>query len=675
MRLLFFLIFLICCIQLAYPQNQDSTNTKKQEASIFKEIQEVVITGQLSDRTTDKAVHKVRIIDLQKVNPGLFTNLGQLLEKEIGISISQDMFLGSSASIQGLSGQNVKILINSIPVIGRLNGNIDLSQISLNNIDRIEIIEGPLSTIFGTDAIAGTINIITKENKEDQQSINTYYESIGKYNLDILLSKSYDNEIISYQFERNYFNGWSENQDFKLIPSSELANENRFKEWKPKEQFLHKIQYNINNEKIKINNHLEHFSEKITNLGYPRGPYSENAFDEYYYTKRTNTGTNIRINQKKDKLKFILAYNHYTRIKETLYKDLTDLTSITVQEQSAQDTTIYNTFFANGTLSNEANNRTQYQFGINIQSESAQGGRIIGKLKEQSDYAFYGTVEYKLNTFMKLRPAARFIYNTEYKAPFIPSFNMLTELENHKIRFSLARGFRAPTLKELYLEFIDINHNIVGNNELLAEESLNIQFNITSIYKILDYKLKTDINLFNNKISNKINLNNSAIITDQYSYFNIEEYKTKGISSRIQLSKLNTALNIGLSYIGRYNKLSNSFNIPAFNFSTDYNISFTHKIGLRTSFNIFYKYIGQLPNFIETNNNISESYTDSYKLLDISINKELGKYFNVSIGGKNILNIKNINRTTDANTIHSANNNYLPVSYGRSLFVNLKLTL
>ena len=168
---------------------------------------------------------------------------------------------------------------------------------------------------------------------------------------------------------------------------------------------------------------------------------------------------------------------------------------------------------------------------------------------------------------------------------------------------------------------------------------------------------------------------NSTIINDQYSYFNIEEYKTKGISSRIQLSKLNTVLNIGLSYIGRYNKLSNSFNIPAFNFSKDYNISFTHKIGLRTSFNIFYKYIGQLPNFIEKNNNISESYTDSYKLLDISINKELGKYFNVSIGGKNILNIKNINRTTDANTIHSANNNYLPVSYGRSLFVNLKLTL
>ena len=673
MRLLFLLILFSCHIQLVFPQNQDSTNIKKQEATIFKQIQEVVITGQLSEKTIDKAIHKIRVIDLQKINPGLFTDLGQLLEKEIGINMSHDMFLGSSASIQGLSGQNVKILINSIPIIGRLNGNIDLSQISLNNIDRIEIIEGPLSTIYGTDALAGTINIITKEYRKNQQLINTYYESIGKYNLDILLSQSYNNEIISYQFARNYFHGWSEDQEFKLIPTSELADENRFKEWKPKEQFLHKINYNINKEEVKINNHLEHFNEKMTNLGYPRGPYSENAFDEYYYTKRTNIGTDIRINNKSDKLNFILAYNHYLRFKETLYKDLTDLTSITIQEQS--DTTLYNTFYANSTLSNEANNRIQYQIGLNIQSESAQGGRIRGKLKEQYDYAFYGTIEYKLNNLMTLRPAARIIYNTEYNAPFIPSFNILTKLGNHKIRFSLARGFRAPTLKELYLEFIDINHNIVGNNNLLAEESLNIQFNVTSSFKIMDYKLETEINTFNNKISNKINLSNSAIITDQFSYFNIEKYKTKGVSSRINVSKFNTSLNIGLSYIGRYNKLSNSFNIPKFNFSTDYNISFSHQIGLKTSLNIFYKNIGRLPNFIEVNNNINESFTDSYKLLDIAINREFGKYVNISIGGKNILNIKNINRTTEENTTHSTNNNYFPVNYGRSLFVNLKLTL
>ena len=60
----------------------------------------------------------------------------------------------------------------------RLNGNIDLSQINLNNIERIEIVEGPLSTIYGTDALGGTIKIISKKTRDARKNINTYYETI-----------------------------------------------------------------------------------------------------------------------------------------------------------------------------------------------------------------------------------------------------------------------------------------------------------------------------------------------------------------------------------------------------------------------------------------------------------------------------------------------------------------
>ena len=67
-------------------------------------------------------------------------------------------------SVQGLSGENVKILIDGVPVVGRLNGNVDLSQINLTNIERVEIVEGPLSVNYGTNALAGTINLITKKN-------------------------------------------------------------------------------------------------------------------------------------------------------------------------------------------------------------------------------------------------------------------------------------------------------------------------------------------------------------------------------------------------------------------------------------------------------------------------------------------------------------------------------
>ena len=159
------------------------------DSILSQQIKEVVVTGQLTERTVENAVHKIRVITGKKLKSGLFTDLGQALQKELNINLVQDNMLGSSASLQGLSGQNVKILIDDMPVIGRLNGSIDLSQISLNNIKRVEIIEGAMSTLYGTDALAGTINIITNKEPEFNQSFNAYYETVGKYNADFVLAK------------------------------------------------------------------------------------------------------------------------------------------------------------------------------------------------------------------------------------------------------------------------------------------------------------------------------------------------------------------------------------------------------------------------------------------------------------------------------------------------------
>ena len=72
-----------------------------------------------------------------------------------------------------------------MPVIGRMNGSLDLSQINVNNIERVEMIEGPMSVNYGTNALAGVINLITKDNVEGVQlNTNAYYESVGQYNLD-----------------------------------------------------------------------------------------------------------------------------------------------------------------------------------------------------------------------------------------------------------------------------------------------------------------------------------------------------------------------------------------------------------------------------------------------------------------------------------------------------------
>ena len=675
MRILCLLIIITTFNQLTFSQATDSVRIEE-KVKIRKTVAEVVVTGQLSEKLAKDAIQKIRIINNKALNSGLFNNLADVLEKETNIRIYEDNILGSNISLQGISGQNVKILIDDIPVIGRLNGNIDLSQITLNNIERIEIVEGPLSTIYGTDALAGTINIISKKTADYKKSINTYYESIGKYNYDVILKMQNKNQLASYNFGRNYFNGWSENQEFRLIPQSEKADTNRNKQWKPKEQLSHKLTYNIKKEHININNYIENFYEKITNLGKPKEPYFENAFDEYYYTYRKNIGSDINIKNEKDQIRILLAYNQYMRVKETFYTDLTNLSRVLVQDPSAQDTSKFNLLLTKILITNNNAKKLKYQTGIDFQYQSANGKRILNTYQTQSDYAFFSTIEYEAKNNLYVRPSARLIYNTKYNAPFIPALNILYDLNNYKVRFSYAKGFRAPDFKELFLDFVDINHNISGNTLLLAETSNNYHVSTTIDKHILNTKINTTINFFHNTINNKIDLTNTASSIEEYSYFNIDKYITKGISSNTKLSFKNSEINLGGSYIGRYNNLYSNYKLPEFSFSMDYNINIFFTLGKKMKVNMFYKNTGKVPTFIEEDNTIFESYSDPYNLLDFSISRRmLDDRLILTIGGKNLFNITNIKRYNTENVVHSSSNNIMSIGYGRSFFTRLNFRL
>jgi len=668
------LLFLIIMLYTngIYAQDQDSLVKNN---DLKRELLEVVVTGQISETTAENSIHKIRIIGSKKLNSGLFLDLGSALSKELNINLTQDNILGSSVSIQGISGQNVKILIDDVPVIGRLNGNIDLSQISLSNIDRIEIIEGPLSTIYGTDALAGTINIITKKDGKSKKVLNSYYETIGKYNYDLIISNNINNHTATYQLGRNYFNGWSNGQEFSLLPTSEIADERRHKQWKPKEQIFHKISYNIDEDTYSNNNYIERFYEKITNKGMPQGPYLENAFDEYYHTSRTNMGSDIKMEGEKYNTQLILAYNQYVRTKETFYKNLTNLSEFMLDDPSKQDTSEFNLWIAKMIISNSINKRIKYQLGLDLNMQNAKGRRIIDKYQEKRNYAAFSTIEYELNPQITLRPSARVIYNTKYNAPFIPAINILFDYEEYKFRASYAKGFRAPDFKELFFEFIDVNHNIVGNENLLAETSNNYNINTTISKEIFQKKVITDISLFYNEISNKIDLANSLTETNQYSYFNITNYATKGISFRTSISLPNTQINVGASHIGRHNNISSEYNVPQFSFSTDLNLSALLTLGNKTKLNIFFNNTGKLPIYIMENENITEGYSASYNILDCSVNRRI---FNdlliITIGGKNLFNITNIKKYNN-NSAHSTSSNNVPVGYGRTFFTNLKFNL
>ena len=137
------------------------------------ELTGIVVTGQTETRKTESAPQKITVIDSKKIQQMGAVSLKDVLINELNFRQSNDQFLGASASIRGMGGQNIKVLIDGVPVTGRENGNIDLSQLVLANIERIEIIEGPMAVNFGSDALAGVINLITKKNISKNNGLPT----------------------------------------------------------------------------------------------------------------------------------------------------------------------------------------------------------------------------------------------------------------------------------------------------------------------------------------------------------------------------------------------------------------------------------------------------------------------------------------------------------------------
>lgn len=660
--------------QTVYPNTNVTFRLKEDVVS----LNSFVVTGQYAENNPEKAVQKITIIDQEKINKMAAVNLTDVLENETNIRLSQDGVLGSSMSVQGMSGENVKILIDGVPVIGRLDGSIDISQINLNDVERIEIVEGPMSVNYGTNALAGVVNIITKKGGKDKTGIkfNTYYENIGTYNIDGTAHYKFGKNSTSVSLGRNYFDGWKDG-DPLFMEREPIADSTRFKTWKPKEQYFARFNYQFQAKKVTIGYTLSGFNEKITNRGMPRKPYNETSFDDYYRTLRLDNAisANYSFNNKKQ-LNVLAAYNYFQRKKNTYYKDLTTLEEQITTNPADQDTSTFDLINVRTTFSNaNDSSKVNYEIGSDIYYETAQGVRIDGNNKFIGDYAAFASLEYRPFENTTIRPGLRYSYNTEYKAPLTPSLNVLQRFGKFNLRASYARGFRAPSLKELYFNFVDINHNIVGSQLLEAEHSNN--FNLATNYtKLINtYLLKFELSGFFNQINNLITLAQNS--GTQFTYVNIGNFSTNGVQLGADISLNHFKFGIAASYIGRENILAQTTNVEKFNYSPELRLNSNYEIKKWNSFiAVFYKYNGRLSSFaMGANDEVIQTYINSYQMADLSIGK---RFFNqkmvVTLGSKNLFDVKNVN-AMGAGGAHSGGSTSNLVAMGRTYFAKLTFNL
>ncbi|MCK9449080.1 MAG: TonB-dependent receptor [Bacteroidales bacterium] len=636
-------------------------------------IDEVVVTGQYTPQPVDKSIFRVKVIGAGTISQKASNNLGDLMSGELNIRTSFDGALGSRITLQGLGGEHIKFLVDGVPLIGRMNGNIDLGQLNLHHVKQIEVIEGPMSVIYGSNALAGVINIITRDYDQTRYTAQatSYLESVGVYNFTAGLSASKGRWSGTAGAMRNFFDGYS------------LFDTIRSKQWKPKRQYSGEAGLAYRTPSLHMRMNLSYFNEMLKDNGNLLKPYFETAFDSDFITNRLTSRIDLTSRLRNNRyLTALASYSYYNRVKNTWFVDLTTLDKNLTANVFDQDTSYFGQYLVRAEYSKSASDQPfNYQMGLDLTYETGYGRRILDQWQAIGDYAGFLSVKWQPGSRFLLQPGLRYGFNTRYQAPLVYSLNLKYELfESMSIRGSYAKGFRAPSLKELYLEFVDVNHNIRGNEDLQAESSQNI--NMALVYQLYKqtHDLSIELNTFYNAITNSITLAAIDPETALYTYVNLDQMITQGYQLQ-WTAKLFPwiELKTGIGQTGRKQSQQDAPEVDMV-YSTDVLATVNYRWQKpKIQVGLFYKYNGKYPEvFVDQDGTILRYMMQPYHIMDVSVSRSFyGNRLQLQAGAKNLFDNTNILISGDrgGGTAHSVSEGSSPVGWGRTYFVKLTFNL
>ncbi len=705
MRLLFsILLFTSLHVSAQVEQKRDSLNPER--------LEEVVVTGQINPQSVSKSVVEVKVISRKDIERQAGNTLADVLNTTLNLNITPNTSTGKSGvSLFGLDSQYFKVLIDNVPIINEegVGNNTDLTLINLDDIERIEIVEGAMGVQYGANAVSGIINIITKKSSHNDWEITAYsqeetigdeYEWFdkGRHIQSLKVGHNFSEAIYgNIVYTRNDFGGF---YDEKQGENYELNDGLRGHEWLPKLQQNAKGLVSYNKENLNIfyrfdylNERIERFSENVDlNENAATGTINPSALDEIYKNNRfyhhlnatglLNTiGYNISVSYQKQ-TKDLERYTYRIRSQEK-----ENIEAGEYQSRSA--------FFSRGTFSNIINtSKANMQLGYELTAEKGSGSSlaiVIGPgsdaiTQELNNYDFFAASELQLTDRFSLRPGFRASFSNLFDTQYIGSLSAKQSLgEDWELRAILGSANRTPNYNELYTYFVDVNHNVQGNSNLNPEKGFSTFLHIKKKSSLGDgtFRLK-------NKLSfNYLNLNDriELILVNQnpleYQYNNIDSFRALGVFSENEVFYKNFKGQIGVSLQGISKVLDSrtqSNDDFLFNLQLNSNLSYNAP-KLKTTFSLFFKYLGEQQQFVEKTNDQGEQEfiagkTDPYSWMDATINKSFfDGAFTTTLGCRNLFDVAQVNTTAFEGGTHDGAPAQISLGYGRSYFLKLTYNL
>ena len=423
-------------------------------------LNEVTVTSTRTPKLLKEVPVLTRVItadEIQKLNP---STLQDLLEMELsGLEFTRQMDGQTVLNMQGLGGSYLLFLMDGERIAGETLNNIDYNRLNVQNIERIEIVKGAASTLYGSSAIGGVINIITKNVQEPWQ---------------VSLSGRYGNNN-EQRYGANI--GWRA-KDFSSLTSVTYRQIDSDTLYDAAEgDAAPRASYAFGGRDLSVDEKLTW--QPISKLkmvakgGYFfRDRYSAAKKQDRYRGFNAGFQAFYQISDK-HQLQASYAFDQYNKYVNYLLLD-----SIPMTYNNSQHT-----------------GRLQYDFFINKRQTLTIGTEVFND--QLTTYQFLDDGKNANNTFVvfaqhdwnifkgfTLLYGARLDYHSAFGAHFSPKVSVMYNIKNFVLRGSYGHGFRSPSLKELYTDW---DHQgmfrLMGNRDLVPEKSNNFTLSAEYSYK------------------------------------------------------------------------------------------------------------------------------------------------------------------------------------------------
>lgn len=472
---------------------------------------EYVVTATRTELTLKEVPQSVEVITKEDIQNIGAVNVKEVLKLATSVDVTDAGGTGNHIGIRGSNTNDVLVLVNGRRRAGEgLTGTSGtnayiLERLNVNNIERIEIVRGPAGALYGSDAQAGVINIITKKSEKESATVgvmtssremsNYYHFDSGK--------KGKLSAVFDANFTKQRYFKWDD------VAMSRY--------YGPRQNYSLDMDYEMD-ENNKLNMFLEYDKQNMSYnmMGTVRAHRADRKTASLTYEGKA-------------------ANNNFSLSTSYSYLD---------REDQDRQYSIWN-IEARDTI--QLSNDNRLTVGAEYRNDRTPVRNLQNQYptKDTSQYALYLHDEHRIGDKWLIIPSIRYDHHDSFGSHTSPNLGATYFIDDtSRIKANYGSAYRAPTASELYMDGTGSSMSIIGNPDLKPEKTEGYELSYEKEWS----DTSTKLTYFKNKKEDAISAYEG--LDGLYHYYNIDETSSEGIEFEVRQN-----LGNGFELIGNYEYL------------------------------------------------------------------------------------------------------------------------